>query len=598
MTLPGSSQDENSDDEEDEISSESPVRRIAPLSQRKPDPRASRRSKRSEAQKPVNYSKKYHPQDYGLPGHRHRAILPPPTAQRRTPKLSQASRKRKPAVSEPVIPDSDELDENAVECVLARSSDDEDGAEGFMMKITPERQPLRNLHPNSRPTKKSRRSDGRGTNSPQVIISSRRTRSSSDVHLSDMFLLADTTLDTANDILTRDSSQTLDGPEASSATVAKSSFAKPTAPAFVALAVVRPYLSSTTVTKDLSGTAQDNEVETTSERCVKAPTSSEKSEDVRSHETLVDVNSKTGEPVAANADCSASSKQYSTAVAPRTTSEERLAAAYIHTMSDPRDDEAQSQSMSEHSDDDDADPEDMSEQSGIDGLNPGDMSQQSDIDGVNPEDLSDDGFDYQNPDTQHDAELASQTMSELCDAEDNYQIMAGAKDAATRLRAANEKATFDALRELWGDENGVTTHSQTMGEDHAVEGEQQSSHFDEAMAVTDGGAPGEVRSNHVDDEDDWMSSQLDEMPLSSESTSAVAAEPEKRSDSRVTFQPKPAREASRTRSEISVDPLDLLPKPSSLFPTTTSLPSTADPASDRIDSETVAPTMSSSLLEF
>ncbi|KAI7167443.1 hypothetical protein D0869_04601 [Hortaea werneckii] len=40
---------------------------------RKPDPRATRHSARSEARKAVNYSRKHHPQDHGLPGFQRRA---------------------------------------------------------------------------------------------------------------------------------------------------------------------------------------------------------------------------------------------------------------------------------------------------------------------------------------------------------------------------------------------------------------------------------------------------------------------------------------------------------------------------------------------
>ncbi|KAI6836146.1 hypothetical protein KC340_g5300 [Hortaea werneckii] len=40
---------------------------------RKPDPRATRHSVRSEARKAVNYSRKHHPQDHGLPGFQRRA---------------------------------------------------------------------------------------------------------------------------------------------------------------------------------------------------------------------------------------------------------------------------------------------------------------------------------------------------------------------------------------------------------------------------------------------------------------------------------------------------------------------------------------------
>lgn len=59
--------DEESEDEDDSA----PEAVIT--STRAPDPRASRHSARSEAQKPVNYSRKSHPQDYGLPGFQHKA---------------------------------------------------------------------------------------------------------------------------------------------------------------------------------------------------------------------------------------------------------------------------------------------------------------------------------------------------------------------------------------------------------------------------------------------------------------------------------------------------------------------------------------------
>lgn len=69
------SDDEESD--EDESSSDtSPGRN--------PDPRATRHSSRAEANKKVNYSRKHHPQDFGLPGHQHKAI-----------KLRRAEKKRK-----------------------------------------------------------------------------------------------------------------------------------------------------------------------------------------------------------------------------------------------------------------------------------------------------------------------------------------------------------------------------------------------------------------------------------------------------------------------------------------------------------------------
>ncbi|KAK0848279.1 hypothetical protein LTR48_006171 [Friedmanniomyces endolithicus] len=59
-----SNESESETDDDDEI----PV-----LTQRTPDPRAIRHSARSEAQKAVNYSRKFHPQDLALRGHRSKA---------------------------------------------------------------------------------------------------------------------------------------------------------------------------------------------------------------------------------------------------------------------------------------------------------------------------------------------------------------------------------------------------------------------------------------------------------------------------------------------------------------------------------------------
>lgn len=65
-TEPSLAKDSDATDEEDyEVESDSG----APVAvQRAPDPRSSRHSVRAEAQKVVNYSRKHHPQDYGVPG--------------------------------------------------------------------------------------------------------------------------------------------------------------------------------------------------------------------------------------------------------------------------------------------------------------------------------------------------------------------------------------------------------------------------------------------------------------------------------------------------------------------------------------------------
>ncbi|KAI7223164.1 hypothetical protein KC333_g649 [Hortaea werneckii] len=58
-----------SGDDESELESKTSDNELV----RKPDPRATRHSARSEARKAVNYSRKHHPQDHGLPGFQRRA---------------------------------------------------------------------------------------------------------------------------------------------------------------------------------------------------------------------------------------------------------------------------------------------------------------------------------------------------------------------------------------------------------------------------------------------------------------------------------------------------------------------------------------------
>ncbi|KAI6801125.1 hypothetical protein KC361_g1931 [Hortaea werneckii] len=58
-----------SGEDESELESDNKENELA----RKPDPRATRHSARSEARKAVNYSRKHHPQDHGLPGFQRRA---------------------------------------------------------------------------------------------------------------------------------------------------------------------------------------------------------------------------------------------------------------------------------------------------------------------------------------------------------------------------------------------------------------------------------------------------------------------------------------------------------------------------------------------
>ncbi|TKA58260.1 hypothetical protein B0A55_12455, partial [Friedmanniomyces simplex] len=85
-TLPGDSESEDNESEADDDDHDIPV-----VSQRVPDPKAIRHSARSEAQKVVSYSRKYHPQDYALVGHRSKAkaairaeeLLPPMKTKKR-----------------------------------------------------------------------------------------------------------------------------------------------------------------------------------------------------------------------------------------------------------------------------------------------------------------------------------------------------------------------------------------------------------------------------------------------------------------------------------------------------------------------------------
>ncbi|KAK4494590.1 hypothetical protein PRZ48_013946 [Zasmidium cellare] len=72
-SAPSDEDDGSSGDEESEEEDVDTTHRRMIATPRTPDPRAVRHSARSEARKPINYSKKFHPQDYGLPGYKHRA---------------------------------------------------------------------------------------------------------------------------------------------------------------------------------------------------------------------------------------------------------------------------------------------------------------------------------------------------------------------------------------------------------------------------------------------------------------------------------------------------------------------------------------------
>lgn len=73
QSSPQSSDDASAESSLDKARSDASPRRIV-LGPRLQDPRASRHSSRRAATKPVIYSSKHHPQDYGLPGYQYKAI--------------------------------------------------------------------------------------------------------------------------------------------------------------------------------------------------------------------------------------------------------------------------------------------------------------------------------------------------------------------------------------------------------------------------------------------------------------------------------------------------------------------------------------------
>lgn len=434
-----SSQDENDDEEADEIASDSPVHQVT-LPQRKPDPRASRRSSRAEAKKPVNYSKKYHPQDYGLPGHRRSAITPAPAVWGDSPKTSNQIRKRKTTI---VIADSDEDDSDAIESIPARLSDDDDE-----LGRATSRPPLRKLDSNSRPTKRTRRTDGRASKSPQVIISNTRINSSPDIDMDDMFELVDTTLTAADDSPL--SSLTSKEPSPSSVTLGGTPPNDATQAACV-LNIVRPYIDLPSQAKETGERREDS----LTKSCAESRTASDE----------VDT---------------------------------RL-------VSEPHVVEAVSQAASE----------------------------------------------------QHEAEHYSLTTSEQRDVEASTVP----RKVTIFLPVPSQPRIVEANSQTMSAPCTVEAESRTTGEPRDPDANQQSSHFEEAMAVTDHGDAGESNADQVDAEAGEQSSQPEDML-------AVA---------------KPVGEDTPVRSE-SLDPLDLIPK-SSYFPTTTSFPSTAVPSSDCAESD-------------
>lgn len=107
-SLPSSARDADSDQEDE--GPESSCELDLPT-QREPDPRASRHSGRKAAQKAVNYSTKHHPQDYGLPGYKHKAKQQKRSHDSGQPNASRDSQQREETTGaeEPASDDAEHL---------------------------------------------------------------------------------------------------------------------------------------------------------------------------------------------------------------------------------------------------------------------------------------------------------------------------------------------------------------------------------------------------------------------------------------------------------------------------------------------------------
>ncbi|KAK0311361.1 hypothetical protein LTR01_003357 [Friedmanniomyces endolithicus] len=93
------SSESEADDDEDEDDND-----VAVLTKRTPDPKAIRHSARSEAQKTVNYSRKFHPQDLAIRGYRSKANDAIRAGEMPAPAMRQ-KRKSVAALSDHALPD-------------------------------------------------------------------------------------------------------------------------------------------------------------------------------------------------------------------------------------------------------------------------------------------------------------------------------------------------------------------------------------------------------------------------------------------------------------------------------------------------------------
>lgn len=119
--ITGSRRESSSSDDELELSSgegtdsegadEDESDELDEVAVRRPDPRATRHSARSEAQKSVNYSKAHHPQDHSLPGYQHRAKRKKQSQRNSKPPKKRARTAETIALSSEKVIDSDSDDD-------------------------------------------------------------------------------------------------------------------------------------------------------------------------------------------------------------------------------------------------------------------------------------------------------------------------------------------------------------------------------------------------------------------------------------------------------------------------------------------------------
>jgi len=112
----GATEDDDDDDDDDDEMPDAPF-------EREPDAGATRRSGRTEAMKPVNYSRAHHPQDHLLPFHRNRAKRQRRSTSSTKPQKTKASSEPDVTSSQtPVDDDNDGGDKSEDDCVEVRAA--------------------------------------------------------------------------------------------------------------------------------------------------------------------------------------------------------------------------------------------------------------------------------------------------------------------------------------------------------------------------------------------------------------------------------------------------------------------------------------------